>query len=88
MYASKIYPQTYTVKAVKFQKFMYLHQDANANMSKTQAKCPLYRLLCMRKRLSVSSRVSWETTILSINPVLIVLEASFLSVNPIPIVHE
>ena len=45
-------------KAVKFQKFMYPHQDANANMSKTHAKCPLYRLLSMRKRLSVSSRVS------------------------------
>ena len=27
-YASKIYPQTYTVKAVKFQKFMYPHQNA------------------------------------------------------------
>ena len=25
----------------------------------------------MRKRLSVSSRVSWETTFLSVNPVLI-----------------
>ena len=42
----------------------------------------------MRKRLSVSSRVSWETTILSVNRVLIVLEASSLSVNPVPIVRE
>ena len=73
MYASKIYPQTYTVKAVKFQKFMYPHQDANTNMSETQAKCPLYRLSSMKRRLSVSSRVSWKTTILSVNPVLIVL---------------
>ena len=57
-------------------------------ISKSQAKWPLYRLSCMRKRLSVSSRVSWETTILSVNPVLIVLEASFSSVNPVPIVCE
>ena len=36
--------------------------------SKSQAKCPLHRLSCMRKRLSVSFRVSWETTILPVNP--------------------
>ena len=57
-------------------------------ISKSQAKCALYRLSCMRKRLSVSSRVSWETTILSVNPALIVLEASFSSVNSMPIAHE
>ena len=41
----------------------------------------------MKKRLSVSSRVSWEATNLSVNPILIVLEASLLSVNPVPIVR-
>ena len=56
--------------------------------SKDQANWPLYRLSCMRKRLSISSRVSCETTFRSVNPVLIVLEASFLSLNPVPIVRE
>ena len=40
----------------------------------------------MRKHLSITSRVSWEATYLSVNPVLIVLEAS-LPVNPVPIVQ-
>ena len=55
-------------------------------VSKGQAKCPLYRHLSMRKHLSVNSRVPWDTINLSMNPVLIVLEASLSSVNPVPIV--
>ena len=55
-------------------------------MSKSQAKCPLYRLSSMRKHLSINFRVPWDTTNLSVNPVLIVLEASLSSVNPGPII--
>ena len=36
----------------------------------------------MRKHLSINSRMSWESTITSVNHVFIVLEASLSSVNP------
>ena len=48
----------------------------------TQACCPLYR-----EKASWCRQVSWETTITSVNPVLIVLEASLSAINPIPIVR-
>ena len=40
----------------------------------------------MTKRHSVSSRVLCETENVSVNSILIVLEASLSSVNPVPIV--
>ena len=40
----------------------------------------------MTKRHSISSRVLCENETVSVNPILIVLEASLLSVNPVPIV--